>query len=950
MMNSQVRIAFRKIMAVVALALVVAGKALAADERMGVPSLEDKQRRQAIAAAAVGSADGTVPEQIVVVKESAAAMAAEPSELEKKVSSALDPVSLEEEIQQRVVQSSLELFGYEMFSGVATTFAPITGAPVPLDYVIGPGDTFTVQAFSAADVQYTLTVTREGMILVPEVGALSVSGLTFSEAKRLISESVERQRIGIKSVVTLSELRSIQVMLVGEVVQPGSYAVSGFSTLINTLISSGGIKRTGSLRNIQVKRAGEVVVSLDLYKLLLEGDDSANIYLRQGDLIFVPPIGPTVGIAGEVLRPAIYEIAQEHSVGQILKLAGGLLPTADKSQAQIERVSDAGLYTLLQADLANAGKGIAVHNGDLIRVLPVLEKMDDVVVLSGHVLTPGGYQWRDGMRVTDLIDSTGILRQGAEFDVAMVQRENRREKRTEVVYFKLGEALADRDSPGNIRLEPRDQVIIFDTHSPRAEQLSNVVVKLKREATADAPVKTVEFKGFLRHPGIYPLQPGNRLLDMIHNAGGLEAGVDLDYALLARSDLRTDRLYFVQIDLREALRAAAGDHNPLLQPKDKVFLFDKDIDRADLIKAPVERIKRETRFGEMAPVVQVSGAVFHPGTYPMVPGMRVRDLIVAAGGMKEEAFGMAASLSRQVVLDNEYSRTDTLSISLTRGDPLLATVDSILHPYDHLVLRVKPEWVETPKQVTVEGEVVYPGRYRVDKRETLCSLIQRVGGFTEDAYPFGTVFLRESVRVKEQKALDRMFDQLDRLLAEVHLSPGESKHQKLPQDQNANDIYDVIRHLKPEKALGRMVVDMDKAVTRCDEASDVVLEDGDRIIVPKYQDEVSVVGQVYFPTSHQYRSDRAALDYIALSGGTKELAQREHAYIVQANGEVMSVRSQASSWAWLLSPANVKVTPGSTIYVPIGLDRINSRESFQSWVDIFYKMALGAAGLHYLLN
>ncbi len=948
--NSQVRKFITNVLAGMSLALATSAPAWAADERMGVPSLEDKQRRQAIVAATTGAAAVSAPEQIVVIKDPAAIADMQPSQLEKKLSSALDPVSLEEEIQQQTVQSRLELFGYEMFSGVVNTFAPITGAPVPQDYVVGPGDTFTVQAFSAADVQYSLTVTREGMILVPEVGAISVGGLTFNEAKQVISEAIERQRIGIKTVVTLSELRSIQVMLVGEVVQPGSYAVSGFSTLINTLISSGGIKRTGSLRNIQVKRGGQRVASLDLYKLLLEGDDSANVYLRQGDLIFVPPIGSTVGIAGEVLRPAIYEIAGERSVGQILRLAGGLLPTADKSQAQIERVSDAGLYTLLQADLAGDGKGIGVRNGDLIRVLPVLDKMDGVVLLSGHVLTPGGYQWRDGMRIADLIGSTGILRQGAEFDVAMVQRENRLEKRTEVIYFKLGEALADPSSGSNIRLQPRDQVIIFDTHSPRAEQLSSVVVTLKREATADAPVKTVEFKGYLRHPGVYPLQPGTRLMDMINNAGGLEPGVDLDYVLLARSDLRSDRLYFVQIDLREAMRNARGDHNPLLQPKDKVYLFDKDIDRADLIKAPVERIKRETRFGELAPVVQVSGAVFHPGAYPMVPGMRVKDLIKAAGGMKEEAFGMAATLSRQVILNNEFSRTDSLSISLTRNDALLETADSILQPYDHLVLRAKPEWVEKPKQVTMEGEVVYPGRYRVDKRETLCSLVQRVGGFTEDAYLFGTVFLRESVREKEQKALDRMFDQLDRLLAEVHLSPGVSKDEKLPQDQNASDVYDVIRHLKPEKAGGRMVVDMEKAVTRCDEASDVVLEDGDRIVVPKYQDEVVVVGQVYFPTSHKYRNDRAALDYIALSGGTKELAQREHAYIVQANGEVMSVRSKASTWGWLLSPANVEVTPGSTIYVPLSVDRINSRESVQTWVDIFYKMALGTAGISYLLN
>jgi len=935
---------------VLVLFVTAVGQLVVADERLGVSTLEDMQRRQAIVAAQTGSTETHQPERIIVVKDPSVISDDQPSQIEQKVSNALDPVSLEEEIQQQTVQSSLELFGYEMFSGNAATFTPISGAPVPQDYVIGPGDTFTIQAYSAADVQYTLTVTREGMILVPEAGAISVSGLTFDEAKGVISKTIESQRIGIKTVVTLSELRSIQVMLVGEVVQPGSYAVSGFSTLINALISSSGIKRTGSLRNIQVKRGGKVIASMDLYKLLLNGDDSANVYLRQGDLIFVPPIGATVGIAGDVLRPAIYEIRQERTVGQVLRLAGDLLPTANKAQAQIERVSNAGLYTLLQADLAKHGKGIEVKNGDLIRVLPILDKMDDVVLLSGHVLTPGGYQWRKKMNIADLISSTNILRQGAEFDVAMVQRENRRDKRTEVIYFNLGEALANKASDSNIRLQPRDQVIIFNTHSARAEQLSRVVLKMKREATADSPVKSIEFKGFLRHPGVYPLQPGTRLLDMINNVGGLESGVDQDYALLARTDLSTDRLYFVQISLREALRAKNGDHNPMLQSKDKIYLFDKDMNRSELINDPVERIKRETGFGEIAPVVQVSGAVFHPGTYPMVPGMRVKDLVKAAGGMKEEAYGIAATLSRQVLLDNEFSRTDSLSISLTRKGHLLETTDLILHPKDHLVLREKPEWVEKPKHVTIEGEVIYPGSYRIDKRESLCSLVQRVGGFTEDAYLFGSVFLRESVRKKEQKALDRMFDQLERLAADVHVSQGVEKDQKMPKDQSAEDVFRVLKQLSPEKAPGRMVIDMEEAVTHCDEVSDVVLEDGDRIIVPKVQDEVSVIGQVYFPTSHKYRSGRAALDYIGLSGGTKELAQHEHAYIVQANGEVMSVRSKASTWGWFMSPSNVKVTPGSTVYVPLSVDRINGRESFATWVDIFYKNTIGVAAMINLIK
>ncbi|WP_421132389.1 SLBB domain-containing protein [Alteromonas sp. A079] len=916
-------------------------------ERMGVATLEDKQRRDAIVSAQTSEATLDKPSFQVTIQPDENAVDIAPSQLEQNVAASLRPVTLEEEIQQQRVQSTLEQYGYDMFAGISNTFAPISDMPVPYDYIIGPGDTFAVQAFAATNVQYNLTVTRDGHLLIPDAGAVTVSGLTFEEAKMAISEAIETKRIGIRTLVTLSEFRSIQIMLVGEVAKPGSYSVSGFSTLINALSSSGGIKRSGSLRNIQVKRQGKLVATFDLYALLLKGDDSANIYLRQGDLIFVPPVGSTIGIAGEILRPAIYEVAKEKTVEQILALAGGLLPTANTQNAQIERVSQSGTYTLMQANFDQNGKNLNVKNGDLIRVFPVLNKMDDVILLSGHVLTPGGFQWFKGMKVSDLIQSRNVLRQGAEFNAAVIQRENRDEKRTEAIYFNLYNAITDTDSSDNIALHPRDQVIIFDTHSPRAGQLSKMVSRMMNEATATAPAKVIDVKGAVPHPGSYPLHAGTRLLDMVEYAGGLEADVDLNYALLARTDLRTDRLYFVKVSLNQALNNH-HDHNPVLQPKDKVYLFNKDIDRASLIKTPLERIKRETRFGQQVPVVNVSGSVFHPGAYPMVAGMRVEDLIEAAGGMKEETYGLAATLSRQVLMDSEFSRTDSRAISLNKTNALLDTTDLILHPNDHLILRTKPEWVQTPKFVQIEGEITFPGKYRIDKRETLCSLMQKVGGFTEDAYLFGTVFLRDSVRAKEQQALDRMFDQLERLLADSHISQGVNKDEKMPKDQRAKDIYDVLKKMAPEKAVGRMVVDVNSAVTQCDEASDIVLENGDRIIVPKYQDDISVIGQVYFPTSHKYRSDRAALDYIGLSGGIKELAKYEHAYIVQANGEVMSVR--ANTWGWFKSPANVKVTPGSTIFVPLSVDRINGRESAEKWVDILYKNIISTAMLANLLN
>jgi len=935
------------------LVAVVWTSSFAQDPRFGVLLPAESQLQSAVRVAASQGQDEPLepPEiELTVPVVSTTGLEEELSEIEKKVTESLESISLEEKIQKQVLQEELEQFGYEIFSQTPTTFAPVESIPVPPGYIIGPGETFILQIYGSTDVEYRLVVTREGKLLVPGVGEIQVAGLTFDEAKLTLTKQISKLRIGVKTVVTLAELHTIQVMMVGEVMHPGAYTVSGLSSLLNTLITTGGIKRSGTLRNIQVRRQNKIIATMDIYQVLLQGVDESNIFLRHGDVVFVPPIGHTIGVAGEVQRPAIYELKDEKSINDVLALAGGLLPTAAGDKSHVERITSNSFRTLIAADLNADGGNIAVKNGDLIRVFPILDKMDGVVLLSGHVLVPGGFQWHQGMRVSDLISSPAILRQSTEYEMALVQREVSSTKRLEVHYFKLGSVLTNPGGKGDIELLSRDQVIIFDTHSPRKKQVADLVRKLKAQSTAFEPPNIFELKGYLRHPGEYPLQRGMRLLGALGVSGGILAGTDTQYTLLVRKDQKTKHIEFIHLSLAEARKNPKGDHNPFIKPQDRVYVFDDALDRAELIKNDIETVKKQTRYGSLSPVVNVSGKVVKPGSYPLVPGMRVSDLVIAAGGMKEDAFGLSASLSRHQLVDKEFTTIDHIDVKLTGLGGHDYDAAMILHPYDHLVLREKPEWISKPKLVKIEGEFIYPGEYQVGKRETLCSLVQRVGGFTEDAYLFGAVFLRESIRQREQQAMDKLFDEMDDLLVEVQISPGYNKDEKLPINQGARDIHQVLKQLKRNKASGRLVVDLKAAVSQCDEKSDIMLEDGDRLIVPTYKDEVSVVGQVYSPSSHLYRSDRAALDYINLSGGTKELAMREHTYVVQANGEVMTARSSKSSWGWLGSPANVEVTPGSTIYVPLSVDRINAREFSESWIELVYKLAISAASISYILD
>lgn len=937
----------------------------AQEEREGVLFPEQQQRQQAIIAAPSGNDEPledpapetpvvpaaiTLPDQdkMAVMEEDIAELEDQEglSTLERQSVRALQPIILEERVQQQVLQTELKQFGYDLFNQPPSSFESVKSMPVPADYMVGPGDTFSLQIFGSVDLQYQLVVTRGGELLVPEVGPVQVAGLTLEEAKLAVSELVSNLRTGTKTLLTLAELNSIQVNIVGEVEQPGSYTISGLSSLVNALISTGGIKRSGSLRNIEVRRNNVKIAEMDLYELLLKGKTDGNINLRHGDVVFIPPIGPVVSVAGEVQRPAIYELKEEKTVGDLISLAGGTLPAVSPSKTQIQRLSDSGSLTLLEADISQGGETIEVKNGDLIRLFPTSTKMDDVVLLSGHVLSPGGYQWRPGMRVSDLIDSTEKLRIGAEFDVALIEREEPKRRRTRVAYFKLGEALQNPGSSADLALKPRDRVVVFDTHTPRANQLFNIVRKMERQVTASQLAQTFEILGQVRHAGKYPLEENSRALDLILQSGGIQSNVDLNYSLLVRTDPLSAEIEFIPFRLNRALNNKTGDHNPLIRPGDRLYVFGMEGDRVELIANDIERLKSQTNYGEMSPVVNVTGKVKHPGLYPMSPGFRVEDLIRAAGGMTEDAYGVYASLARKSLLDQESSQTEEMTVSLQYDGNALADMRTILKPYDHLFVRQKPEWNDTPKVVKVTGEVRHPGSYQVGKRETLCGVIQRAGGLNEDAYLFGTVFLRESVRQREQKAMDRMFNQLDNTLANVYLSPGYDNETMMP----AMDTLEVIKQLEPERAAGRMVVDMESAVNGCNETADLILENDDHIHVPTLTEEVTVIGHVYSPASHQYRSDLSAQDYINLSGGTKEFANPKNAYVVLANGEVVSARSSSGLISWLGGSGDLKVTPGSTVFVPLSVDRINDHESAQSWVDLIYKLALSAASVDYLFD
>ncbi|MGH8144425.1 MAG: polysaccharide biosynthesis/export family protein, partial [Steroidobacteraceae bacterium] len=240
---------------------------------------------------------------------------------------------------QKMGQEALKPFGYDLFQNSTLAFLPELNVPVPADYIIGPGDILQVQLYGSQNRTETLVVGRDGRVSFPQLGPIQVGGRRYSEVKADLEGQVARQMIGVRANVSMGETRTINVFVLGAAQYPGSYTVSGLATVTTALLAAGVVQTTGSLRNIQVKRQGQVVRTLDLYDLLMRGDSSGDIKLLPGDVVFIPPVGPTASLDGEVLRPAIYELKGNQTVGDLVQMGGGLTPNADRDNADLVRIN-----------------------------------------------------------------------------------------------------------------------------------------------------------------------------------------------------------------------------------------------------------------------------------------------------------------------------------------------------------------------------------------------------------------------------------------------------------------------------------------------------------------------------------------------------------------------------------------------------------------------------------
>lgn len=541
------------------------------------------------------------------------------------------------EFQQMVAATTgrtLPIFGASTFAGaLPSTFAPASDMTVSPDYVIGPGDELRLQIWGQINLRGAYRVDRTGAISLPGAGTIHVAGLRFDQLADFLRSQLARIYRNFDLNVNMGQLRSIQVFVVGEARMPGSYSISALSTLLNALFASGGPLPQGSLRNIQVKRDGRTIAHFDLYELLLHGNKSSDVQLSQGDVIFIPPVGAQVAVAGSVNNPAIYELKSETTIKQVLQLAGGRTSTAVNSQARVERIYNHAVRSIVEVNLAQP-TAFPMQDGDIVTVNAIVDRFKDAVTLRGNVANPGRYVWHAGMRVSDLIPNKDALitrsywQRKNDLGQMTVNYEPELERNARGIPQPLNSANSSTQGTPDQAGANQDQS--GTTPSQLAAPNAQSAVAAQQAATASQQSTTTSTGGsslgsaLAGGVGRFPAKT-----DVALSA----PDIDWNYAVVERQDATTLRTSLLPFNLGRVVLDGDQSQNLALLPGDVVTIFST----AD-IRVPTSE---QTRF------VRLEGEFVGAGVYSVRPGETLRELLRRAGGFTPDAYLYASEFTRE---------------------------------------------------------------------------------------------------------------------------------------------------------------------------------------------------------------------------------------------------------------------------------------------------------------
>ncbi|MFV3074563.1 SLBB domain-containing protein [Niveispirillum fermenti] len=871
------------------------------------------------------------------------------------------PSALEQQYSQRAGRR-LEQFGYDWRHDGRLVATGLLNGAVPEDYVLGIGDELVVTLRGQVNSTSSVRIDREGRIVLPNMAPVTAAGRSFGEFRDDLTAQAQAAFLQTNVFVSVGSVRSIGVLVTGEVNLPGRYTLTSFSSLIDALTQADGIRKSGSLRNLRIMRGGRTV-AIDLYDVLLGTRTVNDLRLQDGDQIIVPAIGDTVAVQGDVVRPGIYELKSGQStVTGVLELAGGA-QRARGNRLDILRLDRSGRNQVLR----NAAQGARILAGDILRV----ELPRDAFAVEGATELPGGRGLAETKTLRDLLSDPYVLTANPYLPLAVIETEDPATRQRRYVPVDLLRVL---DGSMNVSLRERDRVIFLSQTDIRYLGSADVQAVLRGEQPPSLKlamdnqlmgeklaVSGVAGAAGAAYPGTAQAAGNNGAANRTRGEAQQQPWRGSDDAY--RGDRPLDPL-LVNPDLaaarssRRLIGTYADPQNPA-----GIRLIESDIECGGLqtlaalaseglqqrysvaMRSGARRSEDSSvidvracpavfnRHPDLLPflleyAVSVEGEVRIPGVYPVVPGARADSLLKAVGGVTLDADGEAVEVTQA----NGQRAT---GISLQQ----LAT--STVGPGD--VIRISSRVSSREVGVVrVAGEVVRPGRYDIKRGERLSELLRRVDGLTAEAYPYGAIFTRERVRQAEEAGYRRAALELEQSLPSVLAA---SSGQEAEQARQALPfLQGLIGSLRAAKAVGRVVIEVDPTVLAARPELDFVLEPGDTLLIPKRPSHVTVSGEVLNSSSVMFRSGLSARDYLRMAGGATSAAELSDAFVIYPNGESEPLRLGR------FSDGSVPIPPGATIVVPRDPQPFSFMTMTRTVVSLLSDLALTAASLAVINN
>ena len=827
------------------------------------------------------------------------------------------------DFQKMVASTSgqvLPIFGEDLFRSVPSTFAPVDQIPVTADYVVGPGDEVRIRVWGQVNLNADVRVDRSGDIYLPQVGRIHVTGTAFSDLSQQIRTQISRVYRNFDLTVDLGQLRSIQIFVVGQARRPGVYTVSSLSTLVNALFASGGPSVQGSMRDIQLKREGKVITTFDFYDLLIRGDKSKDARLLPGDVIFIPAVGPQVALTGSVRKPAIYELSPGNGDGggassgqpsntmqQLIDDAGGLSAIASGSRMSIDRIDEHRDRQTLEVALDAAGLVTVLRDGDVVRVLSIVPSFQKTVTLRGNLANPGRFEWHEGMKLSDLIpDRPSLITRNYWWRRAQLGLPSQ-----EFQPLSGRGLLYQPTIPGYLPKQlPR----------PYYDYGLN---PFGANASGNNPSGT-------NPPSTNP--PGGA------NSSGANPYNSYSYSVL-QGTVAQPYSQELPSDFPAPAQANPQYSNPSYPPDNTPNSATGNSPQSPTTQAAQSQ-STGTTLGEQ------QGGVITQNIASAGPKVRVT---LSAPEIDWDY----AVIER---LDPNTLKTSLLPFNLGKlvidHDP---SQDFVLQPGDVVTIfsqaDIRVPLAQQTKFVKLDGEIVSAGVYSVAPGETLRDVVRRAGGFTPNAYIFGSEFTRESTRVFQQQRLDEYVQSLELQIQRGELNAAASAAS--PQDSAAVSAASVnqqglLAKLHQLKASGRIVLEVKPDSSGLDSIPEIQLQDDDHFVVPSVPASVNVVGAVYDQNSFLYQPQRRVGDYLRLAGGPNRNADKGHIFIVRADGSVYS-RERANG-LWGNNFEATRMYPGDNLVVPEKVLGTSVLRNFINWSQVFSQLAFGAAAISVLHN